>query len=86
MWFTKTCLPLQSTNKHTNFLTKMQPIINVRKQITQTPIGESVKFERWQTTSRYVRTVCSDLRNERGWIYKVAAPKDSEFIEVTRYE
>lgn len=63
----------------------MQPIINIRGSITQLPIGESVRFERWQTTSRYVRNLCSDLTNERGWMFKVTSKKDSEFIEVTRY-
>lgn len=64
----------------------MQPLVNVRGSITHLPVGDSVRFEKWMTTPRYVRQLCSDLANERGWTYKVSSKKDSEFITVTRYE
>ena len=76
----------KSSNKHTDKKSKMQPIVNVRGSITHLPVGDSVRFEKWMTTPRYVRQLCSDLANERGWMYRVSSKKDSPFIEVTRYE
>lgn len=64
----------------------MQPLVNVRGSITHLPVGDCVRFEKWMTTSRYVRNLCSDISNERGWMFKVTSPKGSEFIEVLRYE
>ena len=74
------------TNKHKQFLRKMQLVKSVRATVIDIEVGGSHEFGKGETTERYVSHLCSILKKERGWIYSVSQPIGSEVILVTRYE
>ena len=57
---------------------------SVRGVMLNLNVGESVSFSKKEVRQSYVRQLCYGLGEDYGRGYTSTAPKESEYIEVTR--